>query len=192
MRGPQRTSPEFRHGERVAPPALPIVPLQARAPAPSALGLVALGCIALALGLLVYAADRDPARALLLPAVAALHVGPIFGAVGSWLPSFVHPFAFSLFSAAALSGSARAGYGACAAWWAVNVGFEFAQHARFSGAIARALQTTFGDATVADALANYALRGRFDPADLAAATAGSLAAAAVLARPHRARSGHGS
>lgn len=162
--------------------------LQPALPA-QALRLAALGGIALALGLLVYAADRDPTRALLFPAFAALHAGPLFGAVGSWLPSFVHPFSFSLFTAAALLPAARPAYGACAAWWAVNVGFEIAQHADFSGVIADALHRAVGHAALTDALANYLLRGSFDRADLLAATAGSLAAAAVLARLHSSRQG---
>lgn len=162
------------------------------APAARALCLAAFGGIALALGLLVYAADRDPTRVLLFPAFAALHTGPLFGAAGSWLPSFVHPFAFSLFTAAALLPATRPAYGACAAWWVVNVGFEIAQHARFSGAMADALHRVFGNAALTDALANYLLRGSFDRADLFAATAGSIAAAAVLTLlHHRFRSRHG-
>lgn len=76
-----------------------------------------IGLLALAAGLLVYAADRDPARAMLFPSFAALHSGPVFGAVGSWLPSFVHPLAFSLFTVAAMRPRARPPYGVCAAWW---------------------------------------------------------------------------
>lgn len=139
-----------------------------------------IGSLALALGLLVYAADRDPARAILFPALAAFQSGPIFGAMGSWLPSFVHPFAFSLFTSAARPRSARPAHGACAAWWAVNVVFEVAQHQRISGSIAEALQRLFGHGAVGDALANYILLGSFDRADILAATAGSLAAAALL------------
>lgn len=149
------------------------------------LRLTALAGIALALGLLVYAADRDPARVLLFPALAALRTGPLFGAAGSWLPSFVHPFAFSLLTAAALSPATRPAYGACAAWWAVNIGFEIAQHARLSGAFAEALHGVLGPSVVTDALANYVLRGSFDPADIVAATVGALAAAGVLALLHR-------
>jgi hypothetical protein len=139
-----------------------------------------IGSAALVLGLLVYATDRDAASAMLFPAMAALDSGAVFGAAGAWLPSFIHPFAFSLFTAAALARGARPAYRACAAWWAVNMAFEVAQHARFSGAIAEFLHRAFGDAAVGQALANYALRGSFDLADIAALTAGSLAAAAVL------------
>lgn len=160
-----------------------------RPPEPSgraqAVPLAALGCLAMAFGLLVYAADRNPSSVLLFPAFATLAGGPHFGAAGSWLPSLVHPFAFSLFTAAAIASPKRPVYGACAAWWAVNVGLELAQHERLGPPIAQALHRLFGPAAPADALANYLLRGTFDSADIVAASLGSLAAAAVLAHVHR-------
>lgn len=152
--------------------------------------LWSIGGLALALGLLVYAADRDPARAMLFPALAVLQSGPLFGAMGSWLPSFVHPFAFSLFAAAARPRCARPACGACAAWWAVNVLLELAQHQRISASIAEALQCLFGQSAVGDALANYILRGTFDRADILAATAGSLAAAVLILHPGHDRGRH--
>ena len=166
------------------------VPMSMPAQRARTLQLTALGCIALVLGLLVYAADRNPSSALLFPAAAVIAGGPLFGAAGSWLPSLVHPFAFSLFSAAAIANPTRPAYGACAAWWVVNVGFEFAQHERFGPAIAQALHRIFGPVAPADALASYLLRGTFDRADIVAASLGSLAAAAVLALLHR-RTGRG-
>jgi hypothetical protein len=166
------------------------VPSDALAALPACWGLALIGGLALVVGMLVYATDRDPARALLFPAFATLSAAPAFGALGGWLPSFVHPFGFGLLTAAALPRSARPAYGACAAWWAVNVAFEFAQHTRFSGALADTLHHVFGHGGVSDAFANYALHGRFDRADLVAATAGSLAAAAVLRHVHRRRDRH--
>ena len=147
--------------------------------------LSAIGGIALALGMLVYATDRDAAHALLFPAVAALGSGPVFGAVGLWLPSFVHPFAFSLFTAAALPRSPSPAYGACAAWWLVNVAFEVAQHAQISVGLASSLQGFFGKNWLTRAVSNYWLRGSFNVGDLVAVTAGALAAAVVLFLVHR-------
>lgn len=147
--------------------------------------LVALGSLALALGVLVYAADRGGAHAMLFPAFATLASGPMFGTIGPWLPSFVHPFAFSLLTAAAMQRSAAPAYGACAAWWAVNMAFEFAQHPQLSGPFADAVQGLFGQTWLSRALSNYALRGSFHVDDLAATTAGALAAGGVLALVHR-------
>ncbi len=152
--------------------------------------LAAIGSFALAVGTLVYMTDRDPAHAMLFPKIAALHTGPIFGVLGPWLPSFVHPFAFSLLTAAALQRSASPAYGACAAWWAVNVTFEAAQHAAISGRLAAALQLAFGSTWPTRALSNYFLRGTFDIGDIVAATAGAVAAAGLLCFMHRLETRH--
>lgn len=140
---------------------------------------------ALALGLLLYLADRQAGGAMLLPRFLALHTGPLFGTFGPWLPSFIHPFAFSLLSSAALKhpwASARAGYGLCAGWWLLNLVFELGQHARFSAPLAEALQSGWGQNMLTTALSAYALQGHFDGADVVALSAGSLAAAALLWR----------
>jgi hypothetical protein len=152
--------------------------------------LVAIGSFALGLGTLVYVTDRDPVHAVLFPEILALHTGPIFGVLGSWLPSFIHPFAFSLFTAAAQRPSASPAYGACAAWWVVNIAFEAGQHAQISGRLAEFLQLVFGDSWLTRALSNYFLRGSFDVAHIVAVTAGALAAAVVLHLAHHLEARH--
>lgn len=152
--------------------------------------LVGLGGFALLVGVLVYVTDRDPAHALLFPGIAALDTGALFGALGAWLPSFIHPFAFSLFTAAALKRAASPAYGACAAWWAANLAFEAGQHEQLSGYLAELLQFALGPTWLARALSNYFLRGTFDVGDIAAVTAGALAAAGVLAFVHHQETRH--
>jgi hypothetical protein len=149
-----------------------------------AVSLTILGSVALAIGVLVYLADRDPARAMLIPAWPRLTGNALFGAVGHWLPSFVHPFAFSLLTAMALGPAARPRYGICAAWCAVNVAFEFGQLPQVSAWLAAALHASFLPEPTTRPLAAYFLHGTFDPADLAAVLLGSLAAAAVLRLLH--------
>lgn len=144
-----------------------------------------LGGLALATGLLVYLADRDPARAALIPAVAALAGSHLFGAIGQWLPSFVHPFAFSLFTAAVRPLHMRSIYRPCLLWWAVNVAFEAAQLPPSNAAIAEGMQSMFGQAWLPALLSSFFLSGTFDVGDLVAATAGALAAAGVLYVVHR-------
>lgn len=149
--------------------------------------------LAFGLGLLVYLADRQAANSLLLPRFAALDTGPFFGVVGQWLPSFVHPFAFSLLSAAALRrplASMRAAYSLCAFWWAVNLAFELGQHDRFSGPTAEALQFGLGHNALTAAISQFFLRGRFDWGDVAALSVGALAAAAVLGLLHALKDRH--
>lgn len=171
--------PALRPGTALGPPSWKVP-----------VGFSALGGLALALGLLVYRADRDATAAWLLPANAALATGPVFGALGQWLPSFVHPFAFSLFSAAGRPRPAAPAYRVCAAWWAVNMAFELGQHAQISSHIAEFLQRAFGDTWLTQLLSNYFVRGSFDVGDLIAATAGALAAALVMHLFHRLETHH--
>ena len=147
--------------------------------------LVLMGCFGLALGLLVYLTDRDALHAALIPAVPALAGGNLFGAFGQWLPSFAHPFAFSLFTAAAHRSSASPAYWACAMWCAVNVAFEAAQYPGTSLAIAESLEGGLGRSWLTYSLSNYVLRGTFDVGDLVAAALGALAAAGTLYVVHR-------
>jgi hypothetical protein len=56
----------------------------------------------LSVGTLVYALDRG-GTAYFLPAWLIRDAGPaVFGALGAHLPTFIHPFAFVLITAAAL------------------------------------------------------------------------------------------
>jgi len=142
--------------------------------------LVAAGCAALSLGLLVYLADRDPSRAWLVPGFAALSGRHWFGAAGQWLPSLLHPLAFGLLTAAALPARSAARNGACLAWGAVNIVFELGQLPRAAAALAQALQDCCGAAPWTLPLSNYFLRGTFDVGDIAAAALGTLLAIGVL------------
>lgn len=142
--------------------------------------LASIACLALALGLLVYLTDREPATAALIPSVSALAGLHLFGALGPWLPSFVHPFAFSLFTAAALPSGSAWRYHACVFWCAVNLVFEFGQHPQLGAPLAEALQGSFGASAPARWVSNYFLRGTFDGVDIASAVLGAVAAAVVL------------
>ncbi len=141
---------------------------------------VAIGLLMLAVGVLLYLSDRQPSRTLLIPAVQGLAGLHLFGAMGLWLPSFVHTFSFSLFCAAALGLGPLPRYGACASWCLVNVAFECGQHAQLKAHWADALQGGWAASPWARPLAQYFLRGTFDLADVAAAVTGAMAAAAVL------------
>jgi hypothetical protein len=152
---------------------------------------VAGGSLAIVVGLLVYATDRAASHAAVIPALALVGTGSLFGASGQWLPSFVHPFAFSLFTAAAHPSRMAPAYWACAAWWVVNVVFEVAQLPGINLRIATGLQDGFGPTWLTRPLANYVLRGTFDVGDLMAATAGALVAASVLHVDHRLGVTHG-
>jgi hypothetical protein len=142
--------------------------------------LAALGCLALAAGTLVYLTDRDPSRAALIPAIPTLAGFALFGGAGAWLPSFAHPFAFSLFTAALQPARRPPAYWPCALWWAINVAFEIGQAPSVRTDVANALPHLLGQSWLAGATSNYLLRGTFAVADIVAGTAGAAAAAAVL------------
>lgn len=151
---------------------------------------------ALALGSIVYLFDRPIGHAALLPAGWVIGGGSWLGVLASVLPSFVHPFAFALLADALRAPGRGPAWGACAGWWAVNVAFEIGQHEGLAPRVAGALHGAFGDAglgaALARPLANYLLRGTFDPGDLAAATLGALAAAALMWRAQRLEERHAS
>ena len=136
--------------------------------------------MALAIGVLLYLTDRSSARALLIPAVQGLAGLHLFGDGGQWLPSFIHTFSFSLFTAAALGCSVKPRHGACACWCFINLAFECGQHTQLKVFWADAPQGGWTATPWGQPLAQYFLRGTFDVADVAAAVAGALAAAAVL------------
>ncbi len=104
----------------------------------------------------------------------------MFGVLGQWLPSFVHPLAFSLFTAAALAPRHSPPYGVCLAWGAVNVAFELGQHPLISARLAEPLHASLGHGLTANALAKYFVRGIVDSSDIMAAILGAMTAAIVL------------
>ena len=126
--------------------------------------LAAGGFAALALGAAVYALDRPPGSVGFLPR-AFVDDGGRFGLLAGSLPSFLHTMAFALITAALLKPTRRAGLAACAVWAAINLAFEFSQHAAFRE------------------LTGFGMYGTFDPLDLMAALLGA-AAAYLLLRTH--------
>jgi len=138
--------------------------------------VVAVAVAALVLGTSIYVMDRAPGHALLIPHFGSAGATSMFGAMGAWLPSFFHPLAFALLTAAVLPATSPWRYGGCALWGAINVAFEIGQHAVLKGAWLAAVDI----GAMPRALARYFIHGTFDVADLAAAVAGALAAAALL------------
>jgi hypothetical protein len=146
--------------------------------------LAAAGFLALALGVLVYLADRDPAHAALIPAIPRLGSLQLFGTVGGWLPSLLHPFAFALLTAALQPSGASPAYWACALWWAIGVAFEAAQAPAIGSALRPMLDLLPLPSEWIAAVGRYMSLGTFDAADVIATTAGACAAAAALRSIH--------
>ena len=146
----------------------------------ASLTLSAVGAAALALGVLVYLTDRGAASAPLIPSIDVLGGADLFGAAAAWLPSFLHPLAFILFTAAVALPSASPPYWTCLLWLAIDVMFEAGQlpaaSERFSS-LAREVTDPTGGLV---AIARYLQNGTYDPADIAATVGGVLVAGVVL------------
>jgi hypothetical protein len=143
--------------------------------------------MALALGAGVYVTNRDPAHVALMPQAFALPGHPWLGAMGAWLPSFMHAFAFSLLCAASSIRRMRPAYEVCAFWGALDSLFECGQHPMLAARIDRWLASAAGDNLALRAVGRYFVRGTFDTRDLLAGLAGALAAAMVLWALHPGR-----
>ena len=146
-------------------------PAAAHAQSGRAITICVIAGLGLSVGALVYLTDR-------MASLPQHH--HLFGAVGQWLPSFLHTFSFSLLTAAAGSATKPAAYGSCAAWCMVNLAFELGQHPQVSPRLADLLLRFFGDTAPSRWTSNFFLRGTFDINDIAAALAGGLAAAGLL------------
>jgi hypothetical protein len=133
-----------------------------------------------ALGALVYALDRPAGSTPLSSALWALRVWPdySFGRLGDHLPTFAHPFAFSVLTAVWLGPSWRAK--ACLVWLATNAVFELGQHAEAARAVADLLPHALERVALVDALASYLRNGTFDVLDLVSIGAGAAAAYMLL------------
>ncbi len=139
--------------------------------------------LALLLGAAIYLVDRPAGSAWLVPSAwQAAKPGRGFGAVGQWLPSLVHAFAFSVLTAWLLPRRAGCAAAACLGWALVDSLAEIGQHSAVSAPLAAALAAAFDSAPLAARLARYFTQGTFDPADLAAALAGSALAYLALRR----------
>jgi hypothetical protein len=138
------------------------------------------GSAALLLGVLVYLADRAASHAVFIPAHALFSGGSLLGTPGQWLPSLVHPLAFSLFTAAVLKPGTLARLGTCAFWGLVNIAFELGQHPAFRPTWAAARSGVAGDWALIRSPLDYFMHGTFDPNDIWAAMLGALIAGLFL------------
>jgi hypothetical protein len=133
--------------------------------------------LALTLGLAVYVLDRAPGSAYFLPRDLSLPgTHAWFGALGGWLPEFVHVYAFSLLTALILGASRGALLTSCLTWWAIDSFFEIGQHPLISPHIAAAVPAWFAGIPFLENTAAYFAYGTFDAGDLVAIAVGALMA----------------
>jgi hypothetical protein len=122
----------------------------------------------LTIGVLVYLLDRPSNSVYFVPDSWSMadNSSPIFGAVGRYLPTFAHTFAFILFTTAILVPTRKAAAGICVGWLLVESLFEIGQADAIAAKIASTVPDWFSDWPLLDNVADYFVAGRFDPVDL--------------------------
>lgn len=133
---------------------------------------------ALAVGLLVYLIDRQPASVYFVPdwLVLAKNTAPIFGGIGNHLPTFLHVFAFVLLTILFVTPGPSKVILICIGWFTVEVLFEIGQITPISQWITGLVPTWFDGIPFLENISNYFLAGTFDSLDLLSIAGGVIAA----------------
>jgi hypothetical protein len=139
-----------------------------------------LGLGALMIGVMEYVLSR-PVDSTCLGAAAKAATGDlpfkmgVFGIFGGTLPEFIHPFSFALITMALFPRKTR-GIRAiiCLFWLLVNLLFEIGQ--AFGQQISQFVPGIPAHSRLSELLANYFLRGIYDPLDLVAICLGTASA----------------
>ncbi len=152
------------------------------------LALAGSAFLALLIGTAVYIFDRDWAAVLFLAPFAAFQgdQSNLFGSLGNVLPAFCHAYAFSLLLILALGRTRRARLLGALAWFAVAAGMEILQSLQ-TAALMSSLAVLHTDSLLPGSIVNYAVNGRFDTCDLAAAGLGCVAAWFIASVPEEAK-----
>lgn len=141
------------------------------------------GTAALILGVLVYLTVRNPDALLLFQGMGldtfryeptGLFFVPFWGV----LPDFLHAFAFALITAGALGRNPSTHAPVCLFWFVINTVFELGQ--KFPGQAMALIPDAWMSATPIQWASVYVNKGTFDPFDILAFAAGSIAAFALL------------
>lgn len=145
---------------------------------------LAIGSASLLMGVGYYLALRPAGSVWFLP--AALHVeARIPHAVGHLtgaFPTFSHTLAFSLLSAGVVAAGRRFGAVICAAWLAIEMAFEFGQHAAISTTLIAHLPLWIDRVWLLGNAPRYFARGTFDVTDIAASAVGAVIALLIICR----------
>ena len=144
---------------------------------------VFVGILSLSLGSLVYFYDRSPFHTYFLSQLNVIFYtfnGPqkVFGPIGNNLPSFIHPFSFSLITAGFLSTNKSYFIPICAFWFLVNCAFELGQ--KYGSLVLQILPDWLSYSTVFKISVIYFSGGTFDVRDIAAICLGSIIGYSVL------------
>lgn len=129
--------------------------------------LLLLATVFLSLGVLVYLFGRS-APVYFLPAWLVPDPVAVVSLLGGSLPAFAHTISMILVTAAVLRPWPRTLAFNCAAWCALECGFELGQTESLGSRIVAALPEWTGRAPVLEAADDYFISGTFDYGDIAA------------------------
>ncbi len=135
-----------------------------------------LAVLLLVVGTVIYAFDRGGAVYFLPGQTLWTGAPAVFGALGYHLPSFLHPLAFILITAAVLRPWPGALPAICVTWFVVECLFELGQMGPFDVRIAAALSPWFDSVPILRTTADFFTHGTFDPLDVLSVTIGTLLA----------------
>lgn len=142
---------------------------------------IILAVAALLIGVVVYLLDRQPERIYFIPQWLANSIkgGSFSGPLGSYLPTFVHVYAFILLTMAiVVPGGQYRRYLllVCIFWFALDSVFEIAQLESVAHIIASHTPNWFTGIPFLENTADYFLAGTFDALDLVSIGIGSMGA----------------
>jgi hypothetical protein len=135
---------------------------------------LAIGGLALAVGVLVYVVARPPGSVAFLPRSFSHPIELPSGlrAVTGPLPTLAHALAFCLFSAGVLAGRRVRASVICASWFMIEAAFEIGQHHSVSSWLIPRLPAWIDHVWLLANMRPYFAHGTFDSMDLVAAAAG--------------------
>lgn len=133
---------------------------------------------ALCIGVLVYMFDRHTESIYFLPDWLSFKstTGSFFGAIGNYLPTFIHVYAFILLTTAVAVPSITSIVPVCLSWFALDSLLEVAQFGSIARWIATHTPDWFTGIPLLENTASYFMLGTFDVLDLVSIAAGTLAA----------------
>ncbi len=140
---------------------------------------ICIGLLVLALGALVYLADRAPQATYFIsrsPVGISLYQedARLFGGIGQNFPAFAHVFAFTVISAGWLAWNRRGDLVITAGWLVVDSVFEFGQ--KYGTVVAQHVPGWFRGIPFLENTGHFFQKGTFDWMDLLAIVCGSMSA----------------
>lgn len=140
---------------------------------------IMLGIAGLGLGALIYLVDRPPELVYFISENNSFYTGymTVFGSLGQHLPTFLHPFSFSLITAGVLvCHSTRCIALVGLVWFAIDLIFELGQTTSVSTALVEYIPAWFDQVVVLENMIDYLNFGTYDLKDVVSIAIGSLIA----------------